>query len=237
MHENDSTIDPTKGQSRIENELLKPVDASDTIDSWRIFKIMAEFVSAFDLLRKYDLAATIFGSARADSHSMRCKEAEDLAAFLAKEKFAVFTGGGGGVMEAANRGAKGAGGDSIGLNIMLPNEQSLNGYTTDSQVFHYFFIRKVALAFAAEVYIFFPGGFGTLDEFFEIATLVQTKKIKPLPIILVGREYWSPLLSWIRTQLYDQYHTISEEDTHIYTLVDSADEAFAAIMEKTRPST
>ena len=134
-------------------------------------------------------------------------------------------------MEAGNRGAFDAGGDSIGLNIKLPHEQSLNRYVTDTETFHYFFSRKVSLSFASEVYIYFPGGFGTLDEFFELVTLVQTNKIEPVPIVLVGKDFWVPLLDVMRTTLLEQYQTISPEDVHLYKVVDSAEEAIELIKE------
>lgn len=128
-------------------------------------------------------------------------------------------------MEALNKGAFEAGGRSVGLNILLPQEQALNQYVNESATFHYFFTRKVSLAFSSEVYIYFPGGFGTLDEFFEILTLVQTKKIQPLPIILVGRDYWSPLVEWMRTTVLERYQGIHEDDLSLFHVVDTAEEA------------
>ncbi|MDP3900041.1 MAG: TIGR00730 family Rossman fold protein [bacterium] len=198
--------------------------------SWRIFKIMGEFVSGFEFLRRYDAAATIFGSARCKDGDKIYDEAASLAKGLAERGFAVITGGGPGVMAAANKGAVEAkNGVSVGLNIQLPKEQRTNRYVRESQSFHYFFIRKVMLAYASEIYIYFPGGFGTLDEFFEIATLVQTKKICRIPIILVGKSYWQPLLSWIEQELYNKSKAIAQEDLEIYHLVDSAGEALRHI--------
>lgn len=222
------------GASRVEEELLAPEPQHKEVEPWRIFKIMAELVSGFELLRNYDLAVTIFGSSRCHFGDEVYDQAELLAGRLAKEGFAVITGGGGGVMSAANKGAKEAGGDSVGLNIELPTEQQPNGETTEEFTFHYFFIRKVMLAFASEVYVFFPGGFGTLDEFFEIATLVQTRKIKPLPIVLVGKEYWTPLVTWIEEMLLARYHAINPEDMRIFTVVDTVDEAMAAIHDRVK---
>ncbi len=136
-------------------------------------------------------------------------------------------------MEAANRGAYDAGGKSVGINIQLAVEQKTNPYVIESIAVNHFFIRKLMLSFASEVYIFFPGGFGTLDEFFELITLVQTKKSKPIPIILINREYWSPLLEWIENQIYKKNNAINPEDMHIYHLVDTADEAFHLIQNLT----
>jgi len=216
---------------QIEQALL--CEENNAIESWRIFKIMAEFVSGFEVLRRYDLAATFFGSARCELGDKVYENTTELAQRLSEADFTVITGGGGGVMEAANKGAKNAGGNSVGLNIKLPNEQILNKHVTDSEGFHYFFTRKVMLAFASEVYIFMPGGFGTLDEFFELATLVQTKKIKRLPLILFGRDHWEPMLSWIEKELYSNLHAIDKDDMEIYHLVDSVDEAYDTIMKLT----
>ncbi len=197
----------------------------DAIESWRVFRIMSEFVTGFELLRSYGLAATIFGSARIRPGEKNYKEAEELAAQLAKKGFAIITGGGGGIMEAANVGAFKVGGESVGLNIELPNEQKLNPYTTESQQFDFFFSRKVMLSFASEVYIYFPGGFGTLDELFELITLIQTKKIEPIPIVLYGKDFWRPFLDLIEKKLLKDYKTISKEDMDLFHLVDSVDEA------------
>lgn len=197
----------------------------------RITRIADEFHDGFEVIEKYGLAASIFGSARCTLGDEMYTNAKAIAGRLAKEGFAIITGGGPGVMEAANKGAKEAGGESVGLNILLPTEQSLNDYTTDSQDFHYFFTRKVMLAFASEVYIYFPGGFGTLDELFEILTLVQTKKVRPIPVILFNKKYWEPLIAWMRDSLRDEYETISPEDMDIFHVVDSVDEAVEKIDE------
>ncbi len=213
----------------VEHELLQQGDEDVSVTSWRIFRIMAEFVAGFDLLRKYRLAATIFGSARVLPDNPWYQESQKLAYLLAKDGFAIITGGGGGIMGAANKGAYEAGGDSIGLNIKLPHEQRLNSYVSDSETFHYFFTRKVMLSFASEVYIYFPGGFGTLDEFFEILTLVQTNKIAHVPIVLIGRDYWQPLIDWFSQTLAGTYHSIGPNDPNLFTLVNSAEEAHAYI--------
>lgn len=218
-------------QCRVMSDLLDP--NGDAVESWRVFRIMSEFVSGFELLRKYGLAVTFFGSARCEAGDEVYKAAEDLAAKLAKSGFAVITGGGPGVMEAANVGAFKVGGKSIGINIELPMEQRLNPYTTDSERFHFFFTRKVMLSFASEVYVYFPGGFGTMDELFEIITLVQTKKISRVPIILYGKDFWNPMVKWIEETMYKKYKTIKKEDMDIFHLVDSVEEAHDYIMKKT----
>ncbi len=222
-------------QCRVMSNLLDP--DGDAVESWRIFRIMSEFVSGFELLRKYGLAATFFGTARCEAGGEIYKASENLAAKLAKSGFAIITGGGPGVMEAANVGAFKVGGKSVGINIELPMEQRLNPYTTASEHFHFFFTRKVMLSFASEVYVYFPGGFGTLDEFFELVTLVQTKKIDRIPIIVYGKEYWTPLLKWIDETLYKKNKSITKDDMEIYHLVDSVDEAYEYIMKKVNFST
>ena len=156
------------------------------------------------LFGRYDLAISFFGSARTELDDEMCKHAEELAGQLAKKGFAVITGGSSGIMQAANKGAFEAGGVSVGLNISLPDAQTYNPYLTDKFSFDHFFVRKVMLTYASEAYIYFPGGFGTLDEFFEIVTLVQTKKIRKVPIVLFGREYWEPLLAFIEKTLYQK---------------------------------
>lgn len=204
----------------------------DAVQSWRVFRIMSEFVDGFDTLRKYSTAATFFGSARLRPGDPAYKEAEALAARLAKDGFAVITGGGPGIMEAANVGAFKVGGKSIGLNIELPMEQKLNPYVTESKQFHFFFSRKVMLSFASEVYIYFPGGFGTLDELFEIVTLIQTRKISKIPIVLYGKDFWTPLIGFMKDTLIKQYETIDPEDLDMFTLVDSVDEAYEYIRSR-----
>ena len=200
------------------------------IESWRVFKIMSEFIEGFDIIRRYGLAVSFFGSARVSLDDDVCTHASDLAGRLAKKGFAVITGGSSGVMQAANKGAFEAGGISVGLNINLPDAQTYNPYLTEKFGFDHFFVRKVMLTYASEVYVYFPGGFGTLDEFFEIATLVQTKKIRRMPIVLVGRKYWEPLLDFIEKTLYREHAAIDEGDMKLYTLVDSVDEAYDYIM-------
>ena len=196
---------------------------------WRIFRIMAEFVEGFELITNYHKTVSIFGSTRLKEGDPSYEEARSLAQMLSKNGFTVVTGGASGIMEAANRGASEVNAESIGLNIKLPHEQEMNQYVTQSLNFHYFFTRKVMLAFAAEAYVFFPGGFGTLDELTELITLIQTKKIKPVPIIMVGGKHWQPLLDWINTTLKTGKY-IDADDTKLYRLVNSAEEAYDIIL-------
>ena len=220
----------SKGEDSVPEHPEPLVCKPTHIEPWRIFRIMSEFVEGFELLRRYGLAATFFGTARCTLDSVVYQNTEELAARLAKRGFAVITGGSAGVMQAANRGAYNAGGSSIGLMIRLPDEQTANTYLTDSVLFNHFFVRKVMLTFASEVYIYMPGGFGTLDEFFEVVTLVQTKKIQRVPIILFDRSYWTPLLSFIEDKLARELHTIDEADMSLYMLVDTVDEAYDYIV-------
>lgn len=200
------------------------------IESWRVFKIMSEFVEGFDIIRRYGLAVTFFGSARSKPGEPAYEQATELAGRLSKKGFAVITGGSSGIMQAANKGAFEAGGVSVGLNINLPNAQEYNPYLTEKFGFDHFFVRKVMLTYASEVYVYFPGGFGTLDEFFEIITLIQTKKIRSVPLVLVGKEFWTPLLELFQKTLLEKSKTIAAEDLTLYTLVDSVDEAYEFIV-------
>lgn len=202
------------------------------LESWRVFKIMSEFVEGFDLLQKYGLAVTFFGSVRTQPGTPFYEAASALAGKLAKDGYAVITGGSAGIMEAANKGAYEAGGASVGLNIELDLDQALNKYLTDSMTFHHFFVRKVMLTFASEVYVYFPGGFGTLDEFSEILTLVQTKKIKKVPIVLYGKEYWAPLIEEVfRSEYLGKYGNIDATDMDLFVVVGSVDEAHDYIVK------
>lgn len=214
-----------EGQRTIPEERPLLVCKPNKIESWRIFKIMSEFVEGFDVIRRYSLAATMFGSTRTQPDDKIFLQASELAGRLAKKGFAIITGGSSGIMQAGNKGAYDAGGASVGLNITLPNAQGYNGYLTDKFSFDHFFVRKVMLTYASEVYIYFPGGFGTLDEFFEIVTLIQTKKVRSIPIILFGKTYWEPILGVIEKTLYEGGY-IDKADMSLYTLVDSVDEAY-----------
>lgn len=217
---------------RIVTDLLDPKGTDgDAIQSWRIFRIMSEFVSGFELLRNHGLAVTFWGSARLEPTDPYYKAAEELAAKLAKKGFTIISGGGPGIMEASNVGAFKVGGKSVGLNIKLPFEQKLNPYTTESLDFDFFFSRKVMMTFASEAYIYFPGGFGTMDEFFEIITLIQTKKIERIPVILFGSEFWNPLLAWMEKDLIKKFKTIDKEDMDIFKVFDSVDEAAKYVLK------
>jgi hypothetical protein len=197
-------------------------------DSWRMFRIMAEFVDGFEALAKYHPAVTIFGSTRIRPGDEVYEKAEQIGKLLAENGFAVITGGGPGVMEAANKGAASAGGNSIGLNIELPLEQKPNPYTNVTLHFRYFFVRKVMFVKYAVAYVILPGGFGTMDELFESIMLIQTHKIKPFPVILVGSNYWRGFLDWIKEVALKE-GKISPSDLEILQLIDDPAEITKAI--------
>jgi uncharacterized protein (TIGR00730 family) len=200
-------------------KLVRDSLAPDAKDVWRIFRIMSEFVEGFEEMASIGPAVSIFGSARTKPEEPYYSAAEETARLLVKAGFAIITGGGPGIMEAANKGAFEAGGKSIGLNITLPQEQEANRYQTLSLDFHYFYARKVMFVKYASAFVCFPGGYGTLDEFFETMTLIQTLKIEAFPIILYGSEYWSGLAQWLREQLVPKY--IDPEDLEIFKIVDT----------------
>ncbi|MGD8368750.1 MAG: TIGR00730 family Rossman fold protein [Desulfobacterales bacterium] len=204
------------------------IDEFKLEESWRIFKIIGEFVSGVDTLHDLGPAVSLFGSARIHSGDPVYQQAEALAGMFAKAGFAVITGGGGGVMEAANKGAAAAGGTSVGLNISLPFEQKPNDYANILIEFNYFFIRKVMFIKYAQAYIVLPGGFGTLDEMFEAVTLIQTQRIKPFPVILVGSDYWSGLKQWLERRLRDE-RRVSPGDLDILQVMDDPEEIVAAV--------
>ena len=198
-------------------------------DSWRIFRIMSEFVEGFESLANIGPAVSIFGSARTKPGEPMYHAAERTAALLAKAKFAVITGGGPGIMEAANKGAFENGGVSVGCNITLPHEQEANRYQHITLDFHYFYARKVMFVKYASAFICFPGGYGTLDEFFETVTLIQTGKIEAFPIILFGSDYWTGLVEWMRKTLLPRF--MDGEDIDIFRIVDTPEEAVRLVKQ------
>ncbi len=201
-----------------------------TTDSWSVFKIMAELVDGFEKLARIGPCVTVFGSARSASNSRYYKLAEEIGYMITKKGFGVISGGGPGIMEAANKGAHFGGGRSVGLNIELPHEQYTNPFIDKDKLlsFDYFFVRKVMFMKYSQGYIVLPGGFGTLDELFEAITLIQTHKLVRFPIVLVGKEYWSGLIDWINLRLLEETN-ISPDDMNIFTLVDDAESAVSVI--------
>lgn len=197
-------------------------------ETWRIFKIMSEFVEGFEELSTIGPAVSIFGSARFHRNHKYYKKAYEIASLLSKNGYTIITGGGPGIMEAANKGAAKNSGVSVGLNIILPMEQKANPFQTKSLTFKYFFARKVMFIKYAMGYVCMPGGFGTLDEFFEALTLVQTHKIYPLPLILVGKEYWGGLIHWMKSTMLKE-KTISPEDLRLVRITDSPKEVVSII--------
>lgn len=197
---------------------------------WRVLRILSEFIDGWQFLADFKKTISIFGSARFVPGNQWYEEARKLGHLAASEGFAVVTGGGPGIMEAGNKGAADAQGDSVGLNIQLPAEQRVNPYVKKGIGFHYFFVRKVMLAYAAQAYIFFPGGLGTLDEAFEILTLMQTRKISnKIPVVLVGKEFWEPIHVWLNEEIYEKQKAVDHEDLSLYHIVDSAEEAFEIV--------
>ena len=204
------------------------IDDFTTRDTWRIFRIMAEFVECFENLSTVGACVTVFGSARVKEDDPHYQLARETAQTLARKGYWIMTGGGPGIMEAANRGAYEAKGHSVGLNIELPMEQKPNPYLNLHVDFRYFFVRKVMLVKYSEALLIFPGGFGTLDEFFETITLIQTNKILRYPVVLVDREYWSGLVSWMQEHLLAT-GKISQNDLSLFTQADTVDEIVQAI--------
>jgi uncharacterized protein (TIGR00730 family) len=200
-------------------------------NSWRMFRIMGEFAQGFQSIDQLPKAVAIFGSARTKPEDTYYQAAHDIAFATAKRGFTVVTGGGPGIMEAGNRGAHDAGGTSLGLCIQLPFETSHNPYITHAVDFHYFFVRKVCFLVHTLAVVVMPGGFGTLDELMETATLVQTKKIKPMPIILYGRSFWGGLIDWIRNTLEEEHQYISPGDLDLFHLADSQEEVMELLSE------
>ena len=202
-----------------------------TSDSWQIFKIMAEFVEGFEKMSSIGPCVSIFGSARTSEDNEYYILAEEIAYQLTQQGYGVISGGGPGIMEAANKGAKRGNGKSVGLNIHLPFEQSSNEYIDHDKLitFKHFFVRKVIFQKYAQGFIVLPGGFGTFDEFFESATLIQTQKIGRFPIVLVGTEFWKGLLDWMEDKVLEEQKNISPEDIKLYSVVDTAEDAVQVI--------
>ncbi|MDR2140803.1 MAG: TIGR00730 family Rossman fold protein [Deltaproteobacteria bacterium] len=215
-------------RSRIEASDPFPVNDLGPGESWRMFSIMAEFVRAFTAMSNQGPCVSLFGSARSKPEDHFYQLAEKTAFLLAKHGFGVISGGGGGIMEAANKGAAEGGGVSIGLNIELPQEQVPNYYSNVRLDFHYFFIRKVVFIKYSQAYVVFPGGFGTLDELFESLTLIQTRRIRPFPTFLMGASYWEGLFSWIKDKMLG-HGNISPEDLDSFTIVDEPEEVVRLI--------
>ncbi|MCX6296466.1 MAG: TIGR00730 family Rossman fold protein, partial [Bacteroidetes bacterium] len=221
-----------------EDKIRKAFEAKDwndikASDSWQIFKIMSEFVEGFEKMSRIGPCVSVFGSARTKIDNPYYKLAEEIAFKLTREGYGIISGGGPGIMEAANKGAKAGGGKSVGLNIVLPFEQSSNPFVDNDKniSFDYFFVRKTIFLKYSQGFIAMPGGFGTLDEMFEAITLIQTNKVAHFHIILVGKKYWEGLLLWIKQTMLLEEHNISEKDLELFKVVDTADEAVAIINE------
>jgi uncharacterized protein (TIGR00730 family) len=200
-------------------------------DPWRIFRIMSEFVDGFETMSQVNPAVSVFGSARTPPSDRYYKLARKLGQMLAKNGLTVITGGGPGIMEAANRGADEVGGKSVGLNIALPHEQTANTYSNIRLDFHYFFARKVMFVKYACAFVCFPGGFGTLDEFFEAMTLIQTEKVETFPVILIGREFWGTMADWLKRVVLERSKNISPDDLKLFFMTDDLDETVEIIEE------
>lgn len=213
---------PTASREALVKELAQKMNV-------RLETIEEEFERGFQLVGKHQGTVTVFGSARFTEDNTYYQQARELGGKLAKNGFTVITGGGGGIMEAANRGAFEAGGNSIGLNIALPHEQQLNPYVTENMAFQHFYARKVMLVFSSEALVVFPGGFGTLDEMFEVLTLVQTHKTAKVPIILVDKKFWTPLDDFIKNQLRDMTKAITPGDEELYHITDDLDDVLSRI--------
>lgn len=215
----------------MKKEHISAKDIKENIDE-HIAAISKEFRNGFEFLKKYPKTVTIFGSSRLTEASSHFRDANTLAEKIVKETgYGVITGGGPGIMESANQGAREAGGQSLGLNIVLPMEQHINPHVTDSMQFDYFFARKALMNFSSECYIFFPGGFGTFDELFGVLTLLQTNKIPKVPVILFGKDFWNPTVELIKKQMLDVHHTIEAEDMNLFKVTDSMGSVIKVIKE------
>ena len=204
-----------------------------TTDSWRVFKIISELVEGYEKLARIGPCVSIFGSARTHYNDKYYKLAEEIAYNLTQKGYGIITGGGPGIMEAANKGARRGNGKSVGINIDLPFEQHPNPYIDADKLitFDHFFVRKVMFMKYAQGFIVLPGGFGTFDELFEAITLIQTRKIGKFPIILIGKKYWSGLMEWIKDEMLGEEHNISSDDLNLFSVVDKADEAVETIVK------
>lgn len=211
--------------------LVCPPQPSAAEETWRVFRIMSEFVEGFEVMSRIGPAVSVFGSSREKPGDQYYDLAEACGRKLVQRGLGVITGGGPGIMEAANKGAFEAGGRSVGLNIYLPHEQLANEYQTDSLEFRYFFCRKVMFVKYAMAFICFPGGVGTMDEFFESMTLIQTDKTPRFPVILFGRDFWSPLIEWMRRHQLEQHQYISPEDLDLFTITDDVDVAAQTVAD------
>ncbi len=200
-------------------------------ETWRIFRILAEFVDGFETMSEIGPAVTVFGSARTPEDDPYYTKAIECGRLLVENQFSVITGGGPGIMEAANKGAYEAKGTSVGLNISLPMEQDANLYQTHELTFRYFFVRKVMFVKYARGFIIFPGGFGTMDEFFESMTLMQTLKIDPFPVICVGTDFWSPLVDWIKGTMLERFAYIAKDDMELFHVTDSVGDAVSLLRD------
>src|SRR5438874_2473935 len=220
---------PTEDEQLLRKPEPTPADFTRS-DTWRVLRIMGEFVNGFDTLAEVGAAVTIFGSARVRPDNPMYANAEQLARMLSEKGFAVITGGGPGIMEAANKGAKEAGGMSIGCNIELPFEQGTNAYVDVAINFRYFFVRKTMFVKYSEAFVIFPGGFGTMDELFEALTLIQTDKVQNFPLILFGTEYWKGLIDWIKGTMLAE-RKIGAEDLKLLIMTDSVEEACQTIVD------
>lgn len=220
--------------SKKEDQLRVPeqFDETHSNDTWSVFKIMGEFVEGYDKLFKIGPCVSIFGSARTSEGNPYYEMAQYTAKKITEQGFGVITGGGPGIMEAANRGAQEGGGKSVGVGITLPHEQGLNKYVDEDYIinFNYFFARKVMFVKYAQGFIVFPGGFGTLDEFFEALTLIQTNKVSEFPVVLIGTDYWDGLTSWIKTRMVEE-GTIASDDIDLFHLTDEPDEAINIVCD------
>ncbi len=206
-------------------------DATLSRETWRLFRILSEFVDGFEVMLEVGPAISVFGSARTKADDPRYQQALACGRQIVDAKLAVITGGGPGIMEAANRGAFEAGGKSVGLNIALPQEQEANGYQNYRLNFRYFFVRKVMFVKYACGFIIFPGGFGTMDEFFESITLIQTLKIDPFPVVCIGHDFWDGLVDWMRHTMQEKHETIHARDMNLFRVTDSVEDAVRIVSE------